>query len=128
MRLLNPSPGELLDRRTILHLKIEAGRQRQLDVGHFREELESIEAALADWLRRNAGADRQAYEAAARELADVNRQLWRAEDEVRQLPRSERDRLAELAKWIPELNDRRADLVQRVNRLFRVSHAEKLYR
>lgn len=128
MRLINPSPGELLDRKTILHLKIEAGGRRQLDVGHFREELASIEAALADWWRKNAGADRQAYDQATHELAEVNRKLWQAEDEVRQLARSERDRLAELAKRIPELNDRRADLVQRVNRLFHVSHGEKLYR
>ncbi|MEE8200130.1 MAG: hypothetical protein V3R29_03090 [Candidatus Acidoferrales bacterium] len=128
MRLMNPSPGELLDRKTILHLKIEAGQQRQVEVAHFQEELKLIEAALADWLRKNAGADRRAYDEATQELAEVNRKLWQAEDQVRQLPRSERDRLAELAKFIPELNDRRADLVQRVNRLFRVSHAEKMYR
>lgn len=128
MGLINPSPGELLDRKTILHLKIEAGCQRQMDVVHFQKELDLIEAALADWLGKNAGADRRAYDEATQELADVNRKLWQAEDEVRQLPRSERDRLADLAKLIPELNDRRADLVQRVNRLFRVSHAEKMYR
>ncbi|MBI4465802.1 MAG: hypothetical protein HY656_00020 [Acidobacteria bacterium] len=128
MRLINPSPGELLDRKTILHLKIEAGRQRQMDIVHFQKELDLIEAALADWLGKNVGADRRAYDEATQELADVNRKLWQAEDEVRQLPRNERDRLADLAKLIPELNDRRADLVQRVNRLFRVSHAEKMYR
>ena len=128
MRLINPSPGELLDRKTILHLKIEAGRQRQMDVVHFQEELELIETTLADWLRRNAGADRRAYDQATGELAEVNRKLWQAEDEVRQLSRSERDRLADLAKSIPELNDQRADLVQRVNRLFHVSQTEKLYR
>lgn len=127
MRLINPSPGELLDRKTILGLKIEAARQRQVGAAHFQEELELIEKALADWLRQNAGTDRRAYEEATAELAGVNRQLWQAEDEVRQLPRGARDRLAELAKLIPELNDRRADLVQRVNRLFRVSHVEKIY-
>ncbi|MFQ5694624.1 MAG: DUF4254 domain-containing protein [Terriglobia bacterium] len=128
MRLINPSPGELLDRKTILHLKIEAGRQRQVAVVHFQEELEMIEAALADWARRNAGTDRRAYAEATEELAEVNRKLWHAEDEVRELPRSETQRLADLAKSIPELNDRRADLVQRVNRLFRVDQAEKMYR
>lgn len=127
MRLIHPSPGELLDRKTILHLKIAAGRQRNVEVGHFREELQMIEAALAEWLRKNAGADRRAYDEATEELAEVNRKLWQAEDQVRQLSRSERDRLADLAKLIPELNDRRADLVQRVNRLFRVSQVEKMY-
>jgi hypothetical protein len=117
----------LLDRKTILLLKIEAGRQRQVDVSHFQEELELIEAALADWLRRNPDADRRAYDESGSELAEVNRKLWHAEDEVRELPRSEKDRLAELAKRIPELNDRRSELVQRVNRLFRVSQVEKLY-
>ena len=127
MRLFHPSPGELLDRKTILLLKIEAGRQQQVDVAHFQEELELIEAALADWLRRNPDADRRAYDESGKESAEVNRKLWHAEDEVRKLPQSEKDRLAELAKHIPELNDRRSDLVQRVNRLFRVSQVEKLY-
>ena len=127
MRLIHPSPGEVLDRKTILHLKIEAGRRRPVSVAHFEEELKMIEAALADWFGKNPGADRRAYDEAAQELADVNRKLWDAEDEVRELPRSAKERLAELAKWIPELNDRRADLVQRVNRLFDVSQTEKLY-
>lgn len=127
MSLINPSPGELVDRKTILRLKIAAARERQVDDLHFQKELELIEAALLEWLRKNAGADRRAYEEAAQGLAEVNRKLWQAEDEVRQLPRTERDRLAELAKLIPELNDRRADLVQRVNRLFHVSRVEKIY-
>ncbi|HXE74954.1 MAG TPA: hypothetical protein VNN18_04850 [Candidatus Xenobia bacterium] len=127
MGLLNPTPGELVDRKTILHLKIEAGRRKQVDVAHFQEELEMIEAALADWLARHAGADRRAYDEATRGLAEINQQLWRAEDDVRALPRSERERLADLAKLIPALNDRRAALVQQVNRVFRVGQVEKLY-
>src|SRR3989304_8775959 len=118
MRLIHPSPGELLDRKTILHLKIEAGRRRPVSVAHFEEELKMIEAALADWFGKNPGADRRAYDEAAQELADVNRKLWDAEDEVRELPRSAQERLAELAKWIPELNDRRADRATRGRRLF----------
>ncbi len=127
MGLMNPPPGELVDRKTILHLKIEAGRRKQVDIGHFREELSLIEAALAEWFRKSPGADRGAYDEATRGLADVNQQLWHAEDEVRALPRSERERLADLAKRIPSLNDRRAELVQQVNRLFRVGQVEKLY-
>ena len=127
MRLIHPSPGELLDRQTILHLKVDAGRRRQVGVSHFEEELKMIDAALADWFGKNPGADRRAYEEAALELAEVNGKLWEAEDEVRALARNAKDRLAELAKWIPELNDRRAELVQRVNRLFDVSQTEKLY-
>ena len=127
MGLVNPTPGELVDRKTILHLKIEAGRRKQVDVTHFQQELEMIEAALADWFAKHVGADRSACEEATRGLADINQQLWHAEDEVRALPRSERERLAELAKLIPALNDGRAALVQQVNRLFRVGQVEKLY-
>jgi hypothetical protein len=127
MRLIHPSPGELLDRKTILHLKIQAGRRQGVGVAHFEQELKMIDAALADWFGKNPGADRRAYDEAARELAEVNGKLWDAEDEVRALARNAKDRLAELAKWIPELNDRRADLVQGVNRLFAVSQTEKLY-
>ena len=127
MGLVNPTPGELVDRKTILHLKIEAGRRKQVDTTHFQQELEMIEAALTDWFAKHASADRGAYEEATRGLADVNQQLWHAEDEVRALPRTERERLADLAKLIPALNDRRAGLVQQVNRLFRVGQVEKLY-
>ena len=127
MGLMNPSPGELVDRKTILHLKIAAGGRKNAGVGHFQKELELIEAGLADWFRKSSGADRRAYDAATQGLAEVNQKLWHAEDEVRVLPRSERDRLAELAKLIPELNDRRAELVRQVNRVFGVDQVEKLY-
>lgn len=128
MGLMNPSPGELLDRQTILHLKIDAGSRRRVSIAHFEEELKMIETALGQWFTRNVGADRRAFDAAAKELAEVNGKLWAAEDEVRALPPEARDRLAELAKLIPELNDLRASLVQRVNQLFRVDQTEKLYR
>ena len=127
MGLMNPSPGELVDRKTILHLKIAAGERRKLKVGHFHKELELIEAALAEWFRKSAGADRKKYSGAVHGLAEVNQKLWRAEDEVRALEPSARDRLAELAKLIPKLNDRRAELVRQVNRLFGADQVEKLY-
>ncbi|MCI0402564.1 MAG: hypothetical protein L0212_03470 [Acidobacteria bacterium] len=127
MGLLNPSPGELVDRKTILQLKIAAGERKQVSVAHFQKELQLIEAALAEWFRKRAGADGRAYEEATRGLAEVNQKLWHAEDEVRALARTERDRLAELAKLIPELNDHRAELVRAVNRVFGVDQVEKLY-
>ena len=127
MGLMNPSPGELVDRKTILRLKIAAGQRRKVGVGHFQKELELIEAALAEWFRKSAGADQGACDEATGGMAEVNQKLWHAEDEVRALTRSERDRLAELAKLIPELNDRRAELVQQVNRVFGVDQVEKLY-
>jgi hypothetical protein len=124
---MNPSPGELVDRKTILHLKIAAGERKKVSVAHFQKELELIEVALAEWFRKSAGADGRAYEEATQGLAEVNQKLWHAEDEVRALERSQRDRLAELAKLIPELNDRRAELVRQVNRVFSVDQVEKLY-
>lgn len=127
MGLMNPSPGELVDRKTILRLKIAAGERKKVSVAHFQKELELIEAALADWFRRSSGADRSAYDAATRGLAEVNQKLWHAEDEVRGLDGNQRDRLAELAKLIPALNDHRAELVRQVNRVFGVDQVEKLY-
>lgn len=127
MGLMNPSPGELVDRKTILHLKISAGERKKVNVRHFQKELELIEAALGEWFRKSAGADRSAYDAATQGLAEVNQKLWHAEDEVRALDGHQRDRLAELAKLIPALNDRRAELVREVNRVFGVDQVEKLY-
>ena len=59
MSLINPTPGELLDRKTILRLKIEAGRRQKLDVAHFEEELRLIDVALSDWLQKDADASRR---------------------------------------------------------------------
>ena len=126
--LINPTPGELLDRKTILRLKIEAGRRQKLDVAHFEEELRLIDAALSDWLQKDADASQQLFAEGEKGLAEVNQKLWHAEDEVRETPTTDKNRLAELAKLIPELNDHRAALVQRVNGLFRVAQAEKIYR
>ncbi len=124
---MNPSPGELVDRKTILRLKIAAGERKKVSVAHFQKELELIEAALAERFQKTAGADRSAYDAATRGLAEVNQKLWHAEDEVRGLDGNQRDRLAELAKLIPALNDHRAELVRQVNRVFGVDQVEKLY-
>jgi hypothetical protein len=106
------SPGELLDRITILQLK-QARVADPAKLDHVRVELAALEAARgrADW---PAGA-----EGLAADLATVNGLLWDVEDDLRRCER-EQDfgpRFVELARSVYRLNDRRSALKNAVNAL-----------
>lgn len=133
MRLLNPSPGELLDRITILDLKIKAAGKLGRDDTHFVAERTSLEEALQTWAQwlRETGVSEETWQEIAQKkngLAAVNALLWEAEDTVRALPEEELTQLAQLAKRISKLNDNRADLVKELSELYGddVVH-EKIY-
>ena len=106
------SPGELLDKITILEIK----SQRISDAAKLRNvavELRALEAA------RRALPESPALAALAAELKAVNEALWRIEDDIR---RCDRDgdfgpRFVELARSVYRTNDRRAALKRRVNEL-----------
>ena len=106
------SPGELLDRVSILELK----RARVADPAQLlrvRAELAALHAerGRADW---PAGAD-----ALAADLAAVNGMLWDVEDDLRRCERGQDfgPRFVELARSVYRLNDRRSALKDAVNAL-----------
>jgi Family of unknown function (DUF6165) len=111
--MVEVSPGELLDKITILEIK----SQRITDPAKLRNvasELRSLEAA-----RRRALPETPQLAALAAELRAVNEALWQIEDDIR---RCERDgdfgpRFVELARSVYRTNDRRAALKRRVNDL-----------
>jgi hypothetical protein len=105
------SPGELLDKITILRIK----RQRIHDVAkaaNVRLELDLLEriwATLGSITQQLAG-DEQALQA-------VNEQLWDIEDRIRdkEAARSFDQDFIELARAVYHRNDERAAIKKRVN-------------
>ena len=105
------SPGELLDKITILRIK----SQRMHDaakVAHVRLELELLQHTWA-----TLGAATAAVAADERALQAVNEQLWDIEDRIRdkEAARSFDQEFIELARAVYHRNDERAAIKKRVN-------------
>jgi len=108
-RLHTPGPGDLLDRLTILALKLTYGREAGRDLTRWRQEFDALEAQL--------GQKVDAYLM----LAAINAALWQAEDEMRRY----RSWGSRSQSWIKEvavcgvriqsLNDHRCALVAQLN-------------
>jgi hypothetical protein len=131
MRFIEPSPGEAYDRFTILSLKIANAMvvHKEEIAGVFQRESEALQAYIKA----------KGYEIPPGlhdELHKINEKLWRLEDE-------QRERLKQLAGTaeqggvladigenavsVIQLNDARAEIVQRINRACGINHPEKLY-
>lgn len=153
-RILNPSPGEIADRQTILHLKIQHGSIKEIQSGagarpnlpgaaekalsaakiqHFVDENEQLQKYLeANWFPKVPASIRTSYEELFNQLAAINAHLWNREDEARTLRSEGKNtavihRAGELLFEITQLNDQRAELVQEINELFGVRVQEKVY-
>jgi hypothetical protein len=112
-RLINPGTGELLDRLSILSLKILHGKLATRDVTHFENERN----VLLGKLRAGNSFERWIEEYCA--LGAVNAALWYAEDELRK-HRAEWEGVAYVevihcAFKIQDLNDQRAVLIGAIN-------------
>jgi hypothetical protein len=111
-QLLVPvSPGELLDKITILRIK----SQRIHDaakVANVRAELQLLERTWA-----SLGAASQQVAADERALQSVNEQLWDIEDRIRdkEAARGFDQDFIELARAVYHRNDERAAIKQRIN-------------
>ena len=114
MKLHDPGPGEILDRLTILALKIVHGGQAGRDTTHWEYEREQLYALLV--------APKGVITLQLVEIAAVNAALWQAEDELRAWRRG--DLMGDEANArgvgacgmrIQQLNDRRAELVTLIN-------------
>jgi Family of unknown function (DUF6165) len=119
--LVPVSPGELLDKITILRIK--AARLRDpAGLAHVRHELALLEEA---WRDSGAAATDLAAEEAG--LARVNEQLWVIEDEIRDEERARRfgERFIELARAVYLTNDERAAIKKRINTLLGSSIVEE---
>jgi hypothetical protein len=125
MRLMEPSPGETIDRMTILVLKIKHSDRQE-----FRDEKESLHKYLASktWVIPNE---------LHQELDTINTKLWSLEDRQRELlPKVESDmeeesndfhQFARNAIVIVNLNDARAETVRKINVACGIDSVEKLF-
>lgn len=105
------SPGELLDKITILRIKRErfaAGEKRD----HVLHELSLLEQA---W--QQTGLETAEILALVAELQQVNEQLWEIEDDIRDKERAQSfgAEFIALARSVYQRNDHRAALKKQIN-------------
>jgi hypothetical protein len=115
------SPGELLDKITILRIK--AARMREAaKVANVRHELSLLEKT---WRDSGAAAVDLGLEEA--NLTRVNEALWVIEDDIRDEERAQRfgDKFIALARAVYVTNDERAAIKKRINTLLGSSIVEE---
>jgi hypothetical protein len=122
---IDVSPGELIDRLTILEIKRERLQDPQKRANVDRE-FAALDAAWRAGVRSS-----DALTALGAELRGVNARLWEIEDEIRDCERRRDfgDRFVALARDVYRQNDRRSALKREINLLLGSSLIEeKSYR
>jgi hypothetical protein len=111
--LIEVSPGELIDRITILEIKSERITE-PARLGHVRAELGALQAACAQAIEPT-----EPLRLLTAELRAVNEALWQVEDEIRLCERAGDfgPRFVDLARSVYRQNDRRAALKRRITEL-----------
>ena len=109
--LIPISPGELLDKITILQIKSER-IDDAAKVANVNTELGMLEKVWSE-----AVDDDEKISALTAELKSVNEALWEIEDDIRDEERNKRfgDRFIELARAVYVTNDERANAKKQVN-------------
>ena len=107
------SPGELVDKITILEIKA-ARIADPAKLANVRFELGVLDAVRREAIMAAAELDRLTTD-----LRAVNTRLWDIEDEIRDCERDGNfgDRFIKLARAVYHTNDRRADIKRRINDL-----------
>ena len=109
--LIPMSPGELLDKITILQIKSERISD-PAKVANVKTELGMLNQVWQDAVDSD-----DTISALTAELKSVNEALWDIEDDIRDEERDRRfgERFIELARAVYVTNDQRADAKKRVN-------------
>ena len=107
------SPGELIDKITILEIKLERIKDAA-KLGNIRTEWETLTAARDGALAKSAELDRLTAE-----LKGINIRLWEIEDRIRDCERAKDfgETFVELARGVYRNNDRRAHIKRAINAL-----------
>ena len=110
------SLGELVDKITILEIKLD-----QFPDGEKRENVNREWTVLTEKLAQILDDDSAATLALFKgELEVINKRLWRIEDDLRDLERSQifDDRFIQLARQVYLTNDERARIKREINETF----------
>ena len=115
------APGELVDKITILEIKLE----RISDP----EKLKNIRVEY-DLLKRVSKAEMapsERLEVWTKQLKEINRQLWAIEDDIRNLERvkSFGPEFVALARSVYRVNDERSAIKRLINELFKSAIVEE---
>lgn len=143
MGILNPTPGEVADRLTILCLKSDAYSKKRKEIEPIQNEIGLCERFLAQSVYRISYIytlfDDRAYSEKLRAISGINKILWELEDRIRIKLRERQDyqdnkarvdpsnNIAYLASEIVKANDRRSQLIKEINQLFEIQSEEKIY-
>ena len=109
--LIPTSPGELLDKITILQIKAE----RMTDPAKLANVSNELDMLTKAWSEAVA-VDTEITRLSA-ELKAVNETLWEIEDDIRDEERNQRfgERFVRLARAVYVANDERANIKKKVN-------------
>ena len=109
--LIPISPGELLDKITILQIKAERIAD-PVKVANVKAELDMLSKVWSETVEVDSEIT-----ALTAELRSVNAALWEIEDDIRDEERGKRfgERLIELARAVYVTNDERANAKKKVN-------------
>ena len=113
MRLIEPGPGEYLDRAAILRLKIAATQATDRPCSGLLVELKEILRIIRGQVPHTCTAE---VDPLADQLFWLNRRVWDLVDQMHNPAATDRD----MAMWAREtvrLNDRRAHLIAQINTL-----------
>ena len=107
------SPGELIDKLTILEIKLER-MSDPAKKANVAKEFDVLSEELAKSVRQSAELT-QLHSA----LKQVNETLWVVEDDIRDCERAQDfgHKFIELARSVYRINDRRAELKKEINLL-----------
>ena len=105
------SPGEVLDKITILEIKSERISDPE-KVANVRVELALLQATWKEFIR-----DDEIIRGLHTQLKEVNEALWEIEDDIRDKERAKEfdERFIELARAVYVTNDRRSRIKKELN-------------
>jgi transcriptional regulator of nitric oxide reductase len=109
--LIPISPGELLDKITILEIK-SARISSSEKLANVNRELGMLNQVWNDAVNED-----EALQQMRAEIKSINEALWDIEDDIRDEERAKRfgERFIELARSVYVTNDQRADVKKRIN-------------
>jgi predicted nuclease with TOPRIM domain len=106
------SNGEILDKLTILHLKLAFISDKKKLV-NVRKEADELNPIATDMFQEYGKDLRELYE----ELAEINHKLWYIEDWIRDLEKEESfgQDFIDLARSVYITNDKRSEVKKKIN-------------
>ena len=110
--ILTPiSPGELIDKLTILEIKLARIADAE-KLANVQVEFDALSAVIRDHIQ-----PREDVQSLHTQLRGVNEELWRIEDKIRECERAGDvgPEFIRLARAVYVTNDRRADLKKQIN-------------